>query len=188
MENHLKDLARKVMKKNAEALTDSEKITLNRWQKREQVSKDVHAELEAQDSFGDRLSDAVARFGGSWTFIMAFVSALIIWAVLNTVILLTNAFDPYPFIFLNLLLSMLAAAQAPIIMMAQNRQAEKDRAMAEHDYQVNLKAELEIMSLHEKFDQMRTDQLAAMISAQQEQIRLLTQIIEGKNLSGGARP
>lgn len=180
MENHLKDLARKVMKKNAEALTDSEKITLSRWHKREQVSKDVHAELEATESFGDRLSDNVAKFGGSWTFILAFVATLVVWAVLNTIILLSDAFDPYPFIFLNLLLSMLAAAQAPIIMMAQNRQAEKDRAMAEHDYQVNLKAELEIMSLHEKFDQMRTDQLAAMISAQQEQIRLLTQLVQEK--------
>jgi len=180
MENHLKDLARKVMKKSAETLTDSEKITLNRWHKREQVSKDVHAELEAKDSFGDRLSDAMARIGGSWGFIIGFVCFLIIWAVINTIVLLTNAFDPYPFIFLNLVLSMLAAAQAPIIMMAQNRQAEKDRAMAEHDYQVNLKAELEIMSLHEKFDQMRADQLAAMIAAQQEQIRLLTQLVQEK--------
>lgn len=180
MENHLKDMAQRMLKKSVETLTASEKNILTRIHRRERVSRDVHADYHAKEKLGDRMADAVARFGGSWTFIMAFVATLALWTLANTFFLGDMAFDIYPFIFLNLLLSMLAAAQAPIIMMAQNRQSSKDRLMAGHDYEVNLKAELEIMSLHEKLDQMRTDQLAAMIASQQEQIRLLTELIERK--------
>ena len=147
------------------------------------VSRDLGAEVE-KESFGERLADQVASFGGSWTFIMIFCAFLVSWATLNTVILLTGALDPYPFIFLNLLLSMVAALQAPIIMMSQNRQGQKDRLSAEHDYEVNLKAELEIMALHEKFDQLRTDQLAQMLAKHEEQLRLLSQLCETKAKSG----
>jgi uncharacterized membrane protein len=144
------------------------------------VSRDVDQEAEAKETFGEWLADKVAEFGGSWTFISLFGVFLVFWATLNTIILVTGALDPYPFIFLNLLLSMLAALQAPIIMMSQNRQAQKDRLTAQHDYEVNLKAELEIMALHEKFDQLRTDQLAQMLAKHDEQLKLLTQLCETK--------
>jgi len=110
---------------------------------------------EDDRDFWERLADHVARVGGSWTFISGFAAALALWMGWN--LLATSrgaAFDPYPFIFLNLILSMLAAVQAPVILMSQNRQAARDRAMAEHDYRVNLRAELEIMHLHDKLDLM----------------------------------
>lgn len=111
------------------------------------------AKLDERDHW-QKLADKVARVGGSWSFIIAFCTALALWAILN-VLLATHAFDPYPFIFLNLMLSMVAALQAPIIMMSQNRQGLIDRAAAEHDYVVNLRAELEIMLLHDKLDALR---------------------------------
>jgi len=113
---------------------------------------------DEQQTFGERVADGVARFGGSWSFIFAFGSVLLVWVLINTVLLRTvgkEAFDVYPFILLNLFLSMLAAIQAPVIMMSQNRQDARDRIRSELDYQVNLKAELEIMQLHEKFDRLR---------------------------------
>jgi uncharacterized membrane protein len=140
------------------------------------ISRDVAEELDKKETFGEWLADRVASFGGSWTFISLFGAFLVLWATLNTIILITGAPDPYPFIFLNLLLSMLAALQAPIIMMSQNRQSVKDRAAAQHDYEVNLKAELEIMALHEKIDQLRNDHLTQMLEKQQEQIKMLTQL------------
>jgi uncharacterized membrane protein len=129
---------------------------------------------------GQRAADAVARFGGSWTFISLFGVTLFVWIALNSVILARHAesFDPYPYILLNLVLSMLAAIQAPIILMSQNRQAEKDRQVAAHDYEVNLKAELEIMLLHEKVDLLREGQWGELLTIQQEQIRLMTQLLK----------
>jgi uncharacterized membrane protein len=125
-------------------------------------------------SFGERLADRVAAVGGSWGFIIAFGVILVVWMGWNAVTkghLL--AFDPYPFIFLNLMLSMLAAIQAPVIMMSQNRAAVRDRQAAEHDYVVNLRAELEIMHLHDKIDAMREKQMLEMLKRQNEAIRLL---------------
>jgi uncharacterized membrane protein len=140
------------------------------------VSQDPLKRLSAQ-TLGDRVADSVARLGGSWTFIALCLASLGAWAIVNTRILGANAFDPYPFIFLNLLLSMVAALQAPVIMMSQNRQATIDRQMAAHDYEVNLKAEIEIMALHEKMDAMRTEQLAAMLEKQQEQMDMLAKLL-----------
>ena len=114
--------------------------------------------MEGSETFGERVADQVARFGGSWRFIGSFGAILVFWVLINTVLLLgrrSEPFDPYPFILLNLFLSMLAALQAPVIMMSQNRQDAKDRIRSELDYQVNLKAEAEIMHLHEKFDDLR---------------------------------
>ena len=119
--------------------------------------------------FGDRMADRVARIGGSWGFIGAFALFLGLWAGLNLAFA-AGAFDPYPFIFLNLILSMLAAIQAPVIMMSQNRQAAKDRIAAAHDYQVNLKAEIEIMALHDKLDQIRTTLLEQTLQRQEAHI------------------
>ncbi len=144
------------------------------------VTRDVHEEADDKETTGEWLADKVAEFGGSWTFIMIFMGFLFFWAILNTIILITNALDPYPFIFLNLLLSMLAALQAPIIMMSQNRQSQKDRLTAQHDYEVNLKAELEIMALHEKVDQLRNEQLVQMLAKHDEQIKLLTDLVKAK--------
>lgn len=131
---------------------DIEKIVLEKAHKRQLISTDVNAAFSAHASFGERLADSIARIGGSWGFISAFLVFLVGWAIINTVLLTREAFDPYPFVFLNLLLSMLAAIQAPIIMMSQNRQAIRDRFEAAKDYEVNLKAELEVFSLHEKID------------------------------------
>ncbi len=133
------------------------------------------------ESVGQRAADVVARFGGSWTFIGLFVVVLLVWVTLNTAVLtgLTRVFDPYPYILLNLVLSMLAAIQAPIILMSNNRQSEKDRAHAEHDYEVNLKAELEIMLLHEKFDHLRQQQWSELLAMQREQIALLAKLLDG---------
>jgi uncharacterized membrane protein len=132
-------------------------------------------------TFGQRLADNVAAFGGSWTFISIFGAVLVIWILLNSFILIrfnSASFDPYPYILLNLFLSMLAAIQAPIILMSQNRQAYKDRMSAEHDYEVNLKAELEIMTLHEKIDLLRDTQWNELIYIQQEQLVLLSQLMK----------
>ena len=130
------------------------------------------AEIDDQASFGQRAADAVARFGGSWTFIGCFAMVLVAWVLLNSWLLVRGGakpFDPFPYILLNLFLSMLASIQAPVILMSQNRQGEKDRASAQNDYEVNLKAELEIMALHEKMDEFKLQ----LIELQHEQLRVL---------------
>ena len=133
-------------------------------------------ELQEYRSRGERIADRVADFGGSWTFILLFLAFLAAWAVINTVVLTTRAFDPYPFIFLNLMLSMIAALQAPIIMMSQKRQADRDRLAAENDYTVNLKAEVEIRELHDKLDELREGQWVQLVAQQEEQIKLLSML------------
>lgn len=160
----------------ADAASERKRSILKSVANRSIISRDVAQEIDAKTTFGEWLADKVAEFGGSWTFISIFGIILVAWAFINTIVLLTNAFDPFPFIFLNLMLSMLAAVQAPIILMSQNRQAAKDRITAQHDYEVNLKAELEIMGLHEKLDQLRNEHLQQMLNQQQEQIRMLTQL------------
>ncbi|MEI4470180.1 DUF1003 domain-containing protein [Frigidibacter sp. MR17.24] len=140
------------------------------------VARDTNARFDAEATLGQRVADRVAAFGGSWTFILLFLGLLAGWTAGNW-LLGRAAPDPYPFIFLNLLLSMLAALQAPVIMMSQNRQAAKDRLDAAHDYEVNLKAEIEIMALHEKLDRLREQDLKAMLTRQQEQIDLLTRLM-----------
>lgn len=121
-------------------------------QRARDVNRDVNEVFDARLTFGERLADRVAAIGGSWSFIIAFSLFMVAWAVLNTVVLARHAFDPFPFIFLNLVLSMLAALQAPVIMMSQNRQAAKDRLEIRLDYETNLRAEAEIANLHEKVD------------------------------------
>jgi uncharacterized membrane protein len=124
----------------------------------EALAIDVNEWFDSQLTYGQRLADRVAEFGGSWGFIIGFGVILVGWIAVNTMALLRQPFDPYPYILLNLVLSCLAAVQAPVIMMSQNRQEAKDRLHAEHDYQVNLKAELEIRQLHWKLDQLLTHQ------------------------------
>ena len=126
--------------------------------------------------FGDRVADRVAAFGGSWSFIGLAVAAIALWMVVNA--FQGKPFDPYPYILLNLVLSCLAALQAPIIMMSQNRQAAHDRVDAMHDYQINTKAELEIIALHAKLDEIRDQKLIELMRAQEEQLMLLRQLVK----------
>ena len=163
--------------RGADKLSQSERKVLSHAAQRLPLNTDPNQLLDEQSSFGERLADKVASFGGSWTFILIFGGVLVSWTVLNTEILGRTAFDPFPYIFLNLMLSMVAALQAPIIMMSQNRQSAKDRRMAAHDYEVNLKAELEIMALHDKLDALRNEQLSALLLKQQEQIELLGRLL-----------
>jgi uncharacterized membrane protein len=144
---------------------------------RRAIIEDPNLQLQEETTLGERVADRVARIGGSWTFITLFIGFLLGWMLFNYLMLGARAFDPYPFIFLNLLLSMIAALQAPVIMMSQNRQSATDRKMAAHDYEVNLKAEIEIMALHEKMDALRSEQLAGLLLKQQEQIDLLTRLL-----------
>lgn len=127
---------------------------------------------------GDRISDKVARFGGSWTFIIVFLIILLVWIIFNSLMPSKESFDPYPFILMNLILSCIAAMQAPIIMMSQNRQEEKDRKRAENDYLINLKAEIEIRSLHKKMDLLFQEQLKTLYDIQLKQLELLKEICD----------
>ena len=142
---------------------------------RQHIARNLNHDFEAQPSRGQRAADAVARFGGSWVFVGLFAGTMVAWVALNAMLLALRGatFDPYPYILLNLFLSMLAAIQAPIILMSQNRQSEKDRLSAEHDYEVNLKSELEIMLLHDKLDTLRETQWAELLALQGEQLKLL---------------
>lgn len=166
-----------------EHLNRYEKKVLNYILKRKNVSHDTNLEFIEQATIGQRIADKVATFGGSWTFIIIFGSVLIVWILLNSFILIKSGdtFDPYPYILLNLVLSMLAAIQAPVILMSNNRQSAKDRLDAEHDYEVNLKAELEILALHEKLDELREEKWRELIVLQQKQIELLTELLERKH-------
>jgi uncharacterized membrane protein len=162
--------------RHPDQLAPGERKALEHAAQRRTVSEDPSLRIDPQ-TLGERAADAVARLGGSWTFIVLCVASLGVWTFVNTWVLGVRAFDPFPYIFLNLLLSMVAALQAPMIMMSQNRQATIDRQMASHDYAVNLKAEIEIMALHEKMDALRTEQLASMLAKQQEQIEMLTKLL-----------
>lgn len=139
----------------------------------ETLAANIEAEFAGRRTFGERLSDQLATFGGSWTFIGIFFAVLIVWMIFNVVAAVRDIFDPYPFILLNLVLSCLAAIQAPIIMMSQNRQEAKDRLRSENDFRVNLKAELEIRHLHEKIDHILTRQWERLAEIQQIQLELM---------------
>lgn len=157
----------------------------------ELLSQNVNTEFESTFTYGERVADAVARFGGSWRFILIFAGILLVWICINCVVLLWRPFDPYPFILLNLVLSCLAAIQAPIIMMSQNRQESKDRVRAEHDYQVNLKAELEIRHLNQKMDLLLKHQWQRLLDIQQIQmdtIGELARLRTGKDPSDSRLP
>lgn len=142
----------------------------------ELIAANIDRDMQDQLSFGDKLADRIAAFGGSWRFILIFFGLLGGWILVNTVLLFMKPFDPYPFILLNLILSCIAAIQAPIIMMSQNRQEEKDRRRSENDYKVNLKSEIEIRTLHEKVDHLLLDQWSKMMRIQEIQIEILEEI------------
>ena len=142
------------------------------------LSENIQDEIEASLTFGQKLADSVAAFGGSWTFIITFFSFILFWIIINIWFLATQPFDPFPFILLNLILSCLAAIQAPIIMMSQNRQEQKDRQRSEHDYKINLKAELEIKLLSEKIDHLLAHQNKKLLEIQEVQTDYLEDLMK----------
>jgi len=157
-------------------LTSLDNEVLESLQRHETLSSNVDSEFDKDLTFGDKMADGLATFGGSWRFLIIFGALLLVWIVLNSIMLLKKPFDPYPFILLNLILSCLAAVQAPVIMMSQNRQESKDRLRSQHDYRVNLKAELEIRQLHDKIDHLLSHQWERLVEIQQIQIDLLSEL------------
>jgi len=157
-------------------LSSLEREVVQSLREHELLSENIDAEFEQQWTLGERMADRIATFGGSWTFLILFGVFLALWVVVNSAVLIWRPLDPYPFIFLNLLLSCLAAIQAPIIMMSQNRQEAKDRLRSQHDYQVNLKAELEIRHLHEKVDHLLSHQWERLVELQELQLEMLSEL------------
>lgn len=155
-------------------LTDWERMVVSRLRKRKPSANDPNETFDAQLTFGQRVADRVATFGGSWTFIGLFLLSLVLWMMVQSEI--ARPFDPYPYILLNLMLSCVAALQAPVIMMSQNRQAAKDRIDARNDYEVNLRAEMEIMGLHAKLDAARDHEWGEFLTLQREQLDALQRI------------
>jgi len=177
------DLA-KYRSKYVHSLLESEKGELSSLEcevlhsirEHELLAKNVDVEFEQKWSLGEKLADKIATFGGSWTFLICFGAFLALWIGMNSIILVLRPPDPYPFILLNLILSCLAAIQAPIIMMSQNRQEAKDRLRSQHDYQVNLKAELEIRHLHDKIDYLLSHQWDRLAQIQEIQLDLMSEL------------
>lgn len=162
--------------KEYKELNKMEREVLNAIHSNSILSENIEPEIEKKLTYGQKIADRIAEFGGSWTFIIIFFSFILLWMATNIVFLSMKAFDPYPFILLNLILSCLAAVQAPIIMMSQNRQEQKDRSRSEHDYKVNLKAELEIRLLNEKIDHLIIHQNRRLLDIQEIQLDYLQEL------------
>lgn len=171
------ETAKRFVNQEIKNLTQNEREIIERFINRKKVARNVEQEFEEQLTFGERLSDRFATLMGSWRFIIVQSVLLAIWVVLNLAAYVQH-WDPYPFILLNLALSFQAAYAAPIIMMSQNRLAEKDRLQSKNDYEVNLKAEMEIMQLHEKFNDMRDSLWMEFVAMQQQQLDLLEKIAD----------
>ena len=171
-----KDYVKEVLEDEIGELSTLDQEVVESLQQHEILSSDIEKQFEKELTFGERLSDRIAEFGGSWKFLISFGAVIFVWIAANAVLLATRAFDPYPFILLNLILSCLAAVQAPVIMMSQNRAEARDRLRAENDYKINLKAELEIRHLHEKIDHLLRKQYNRLFEIQQIQIELLEEI------------
>src|SRR5213594_2538982 len=171
-----KDYIKEVLEDEIGELSALDQEVVESLEQHEILSSDIEKQFEKKLTFGERLSDQIASFGGSWRFIILFGVVLVVWIILNAALLLNRGFDPYPFILLNLILSCLAAMQAPIIMMSQNRAELRDRLRSENDYKINLKAELEIRHLHEKIDHLLRRQYNRLFEIQQIQIELLEEI------------
>ena len=175
-------IAKRLLGVPYEALDDRSKEVVRHIAGRKYIARNLALDVDGVPTRGQRAADAVARFGGSWTFVGLFAATMLAWVGINAVLLASRGatFDPYPYILLNLFLSMLAAIQAPVILMSQNRQSEKDRLSAAHDYEVNLKAELEIMLLHEKIDTLREKQWGELLATQHQQLALLAELVASR--------
>src|SRR5256714_9174028 len=171
-----KNYVKEVLQDEIGELSALDQEVVESLRQHEILSENIDKEFEKELTFGERLSDRIAEFGGSWKFLITFFSVLAVWIIANGILLMTHTFDPYPFILLNLILSCLAAVQAPVIMMSQNRAEARDRLRAENDYKINLKAELEIRHLHEKIDHLLRKQYNRLFEIQQIQIELLEEI------------
>jgi len=165
-----------VLEKEKGEISTIEEQVIRSVKENELLSKNINTEFEQKLTFGGRLADKISDFGGSWNFIVIFGGVLLLWVAVNSMILIWRPFDPYPFIFLNLVLSCLAAVQAPVILMSQNRQESRDRLRSEHDYLINLKAELEIRHLHEKIDHLLMNQWQRLLEIQQIQMELMEEL------------
>ena len=183
-----KDYVKQALEDEIGELTSLDQEVIESLQQHELLTENIEKQFERKLTFGEHLSDKIAEFGGSWKFIITFGSVIVVWIVLNVLLLLNRGFDPYPFILLNLILSCLAALQAPVIMMSQNRAEARDRLRAENDYKVNLKAELEIRHLHEKIDHLLRKQYNRLFEIQQIQIELLEEISQRKRGSPREQP
>lgn len=166
-------------------LTEMEKTVMEKLRDNETLTDKLDDGDTANLTFGQRLADKIADFGGSWTFILSFFGFILLWMFANVFWLANKTFDPFPFILLNLILSCLAALQAPVIMMSQNRQEEKDRIRAKNDYMINLKSELEVRILHEKIDHLIIHQQQDMMEMQQTQIEMLSEMSQAIKKLGG---
>jgi uncharacterized membrane protein len=165
-----------VLEKEKGEISTIEEQVIRSVKENELLSKNINTEFEQKLTFGERLADKIADFGGSWNFIVIFGGVLLLWVAINSMILIWRPFDPYPFILLNLVLSCLAAIQAPVILMSQNRQESRDRLRSEHDYLINLKAELEIRHLHEKIDHLLMNQWQRLLEIQEIQMELMEEL------------
>jgi uncharacterized membrane protein len=163
-------------------ITALDRDVLESLKQHEFLTSNLNEEFVSNLTLGEALADRIATFGGSWRFILFFGFVLVVWILINTIALAAKPFDPYPFILLNLILSCLAAIQAPVIMMSQNRQEAKDRLRSEHDYRINLKAELEIRHLHEKIDHLLSRQWERLAEIQEIQIELLSEVAALKKI------
>jgi uncharacterized membrane protein len=176
--NHFRGLyVQDVLTTEKGELTELDEEVVRSFREQELISQDINAEFDKKNTFGQRVADRVAEFGGSWMFLGTFAACMAIWIVANTQWFVSKPYDPFPFILLNLALSCLAAIQAPVIMMSQNRQEEKDRLRGEHDYRVNLKAELEIRHLNAKIDMLLTHQWQRLLEIQQVQTDLMQEVL-----------
>jgi uncharacterized membrane protein len=175
--NHYRmERVRRLVTEEMGGLTEVETEVVQSLADQDILSRNTNVEFEGARTYGERVSDRIASFGGSWPFIFTFGGVLVAWIAVNTVGLLRPPFDPYPYILLNLVLSCLAAVQAPIIMMSQNRQEARDRLRSEHDYQVNLKAELEIRSLSARIDELLRHQWHGLLEIQQVQTEMMEEL------------
>jgi uncharacterized membrane protein len=170
------DYARAEMEQDRGALTALEEQVLRSLREGESLSENLNKTFDETRTLGELIADRVAEFGGSWRFIIIFFGTLAVWVTANSLVLLWRPFDPYPYILLNLVLSLLAAVQAPIIMMSQNRQEARDRLHAENDYKVNLRAELEIRGISDKVDQLIHQQWAHLLELQEMQMEMIREI------------
>jgi uncharacterized membrane protein len=170
------DYVKNVLETEKGELSTLEEDVLKSLKEQELLSENINVEFDQKLTFGQRLSDKLADSAGSWGFIIAFGIVILLWIIINTVLLVFRHFDPYPFILLNLVLSCLAALQAPVILMSQNRQESRDRLRAEYDYRVNLKAELEIRNLHEKVDHLLRHQWQRLLEIQEIQTELMGEL------------
>lgn len=176
LQKYRNEYVRSLLESEKGELTALDQEVVESLRQHEILSRNPDEDLNAATTLGQRLADRIATFGGSWRFIITFVAVLAIWITINSAALLRKPYDPYPYILLNLILSCVAAIQAPVIMMSQNRQETRDRLNARRDYQVNLKAELEIRHLHQKLDHLLTHQWERLVAIQEVQMELMSEL------------